>query len=298
MATLSSDLIARTQSYLFAGARESLNLLSGAHTSTTTTFTFTYDLGEIVVGSYVSVDVEVVYVWAVDTTAKTATVQRGMLGSTAVSHLASAVTTANPKFSDYVTLNAINDEMAAMSSPQNGLYQMLTVAPTYNGAVNGYDLTAVTSLIDVYAITYDDPGPNKQWPDIPFRVQRNANTTDFPSGFAVILKAPAQPGATVRIQYKAPFTAFTTTAQDAQTYAGLPATANDLPPLGAALRLASVREVQRNFNEAQGGTRRAEEVPPGAQLTGARGLRDLYVRRLSEERARLLAAYPPRRSWF
>ena len=72
----------------------------------------------------------------------------------------------------------------------------------------------------------------------------------------------------------------------------LPNTAYDIPSLGAALKLQSMREPQRNFNTAQGDSRRAEEVPPGAQLRSVPALQIPYERRIKEEARRLKRMYP------
>ena len=73
---------------------------------------------------------------------------------------------------------------------------------------------------------------------------------------------------------------------------GMTTTMEDIPPLGAALRLQGVREGQRNFNETQGDSRRAEEIPVGAQLSSTRGLKDFFDSRIQTELRRLNKLYP------
>ena len=291
--TTTQDLIYETRGHLMSGARERQNTLNGAHDASTTTFTFTY-APQFGAGDVIAVDLELVRVMS-DPGATTATVHRGWGGSTAASHSADALITVSPAFSDFRIFQTLNAELSALSSPGNGLFQTDTVSVTFNSAVVGYDLTGVTDLIDVYRVYYDEVGPDKLWPEVSdYWIRRNADTTDFASGLQIVIP-DAQPGNAVRVVYKKPFTALTSLSDDVQAVSGLPATANDIPPLGAAHRLATGAEIQRNLNNSQGDTRRAQEVPQGALARSSVGLMDVYRRRVGEEAARLSAAYPHRK---
>jgi hypothetical protein len=200
----------------------------------------------------------------------------------------------NPRWSNFTILRAINEELASYSSPAHGLFRMRTVPDiTFNAARFAYDLTSVTDVIDIYDVRYEALGSTREWPRVRnWMLARNQDTTDFPSGFALTLVDSPDPGRTMRIQYKAPFGTLTTLADDVQTQTGLPATANDIPPLGAAARLVAAREVKRAFTESQPEPRSAEAVPPGANRNAAAGLLALRNQRLMEESDRLRAAYP------
>lgn len=294
--TTAADIIAETKRYLYSTHRDPMNRLNGSLTNSATTVTLEFALGSITPGAYIAVDLEIMYVFSITESALTAVVQRGMLGSTAAAHNDDSLVIVNPKFSDFTILQAINADLADLSSPVNGLYQAKNVTLTYNPAFAGYNLTSVSDLIDILRVKYEDVGVEKIWPDITrWSLKRLSDTTDFASGNALVIYEGGQSGRDIRVAYSAPFTAFTLTTQDATTYAGLPATATDIPALGAAVRLQLTREGQRNFNESQGDTRRAEEVPPGAQLTGARGLIQLRQTRIQAEAARLTRAWPTRR---
>ena len=73
---------------------------------------------------------------------------------------------------------------------------------------------------------------------------------------------------------------------------GLATTAYDLPPLGAALNLMSTTPIRREFLDAQGSSRRAEEVPPGAISASMRDLRARRSRRIESEASRIVGMYP------
>jgi hypothetical protein len=93
------------------------------------------------------------------------------------------------------------------------------------------------------------------------------------------------------VSYKSPLTLITATT-DAKSGTGLPSTAYDLPPLGAALALMTTTPIRREFLDAQGMHRRAEEVPPGAISASMRDLRMRREMRVAAESARIAAMYP------
>lgn len=294
MATVEA-VINRVRTQLLSGQREEHNRLASALTSSATSATFEFDLGPIKPGTVVSVGTERIYVWSVNESTKTATIQRGWEGTTAAAHDAASLVSVNPRFPNDVVLDRVNDELRSLSSPLNGLYQMETVDLTYNAAVEGYDLTGVTSLIEVYDVRYKQAGSFKDWPRVEhWDYAASMATSEFASGHALWV-GHGEPGQTVRVWYKAPFTTLSTLAQDVETVSGLPSTAIDLVELGALMRLSAIRDAKRNFIESQPQPRRAEEVPNGAWMDTAAGLRALRRDRIAEERARLQSLYPLRR---
>jgi hypothetical protein len=289
-----SDLLAATERHLLGGTREQRNKLAADVTVDATSWTFTFDLAGIKAGSRLSVGTETIYVWEVSDANKTATVERGFDGSAAAAHASGALVTVNPRFTRAEILSAVNDDLADLSSPNNGLFRVRSVDVTYNPAKAGYDLPTV-GLIDVIEVRWKQAGSSAYWPTIrrgSYQVSRNMDTAEFPSGTALFLTTMASPGLPLRVRYKSTFGTLSALADDVETATGLPATAHDLPPIGAALRLMAGREVKRNFTEAQGDTRRAEEVPPGAVDGSSRGLERLRRTRIADEASRLAAQYP------
>lgn len=287
--------IERILAMLQSGNREEINLLNGAISSTSaTTFTFSYDLRGIQPGAVLGVDTEQVYVSPeTDATNKTATVIRGYAGTTAATHANGAQVVVNPKFPRSAIFDAINDSLDTLSS--EGLFKMSTVDLTYVGNTLAYDLTSVTDVSDVYEVRYKELGSTKEWKHVPrdgWHLQRHASTSDFASGFALVVDGYVAQGQTLRVVYKAPFTRATATSDDLQTTCGLPSTANDLLYLDAAIRLVYPTEIRRNFTASQGDTRRAGEVPPGALTNASRGWELVRQRRLTDEIRRLKRKYP------
>ncbi len=285
--------IDETKNLLLTDYVEECDTLGTLLNTTETTVNFTHDTPGIVPGAIIEIGTELMYVFSVNATTNDATVQRGFRGTTAASHSAGDLVTINPKFPAQLVLNAINDELADLSSPQNGLYQMKTVEFTYNVAQDGYNLTGVTDdILSVYQVTYADIGSEASEPVIPtWTLRRDRNTASFASGYALILHDDANSGQTVRVQYKTGFTALAATSTALSTV-GLHSSAYDLPTIGAALRLMSTRPVRREFIDEQGSSRRADEVPAGAISASMRDLRALRETRINAEAARLDQQYP------
>ena len=250
----------------------------------------------IVPGVVIEIGTELMYVQTV--TGTTVTVIRGYGGSTAseTGHAVDSLVRVSPKFPTHRIIAAINDDLADLSAPNNGLFQMLTTSFVYNAAVDGYNLdTSGKEVSSIYSVTYADIGSEASEPEVMnWKLKRNRDTDSFGSGNALILYTGAWPGQAVRVSYKSPFTPISTTDLTAnRSLTGLPTTSYDLPPLGAALNLMVTMPIRREFIDAQGSSRRAEEVPPGAISASMRDLRSRRDYRVQSEAARLAAQYPP-----
>lgn len=293
MTTTAQDLVEEAKRHLFSGAEEQVNRVSGAVLSTDTSILFQYTVTGMVQGTILAIGLEEVRVWATDGNLTATTVERGVNGSTAAAHSNNDLVRVRPKFSDFRVLRAINEELADLGSPANGLFQVVSVDVTYNPAVRGYDLTGATDVIRILEARYKTPGPLKQYPLVKgYALERNMPTSDFPSGFAFRMDSGAFPGLGVHVRYAAKFGQLVNATDDVQAVAGLPASANDLPPIGAAIRLTFPREVKRNFTEAQSDPRKYEEVPPGSVAKSVAGLSQLRTARIQAEAARLLSDWP------
>jgi len=290
------DWIEETKRHLYSGQNEQRNKLSAAYASGDTTLRFAYDVTSISAGSTLAVDFELFYVWAVDAQNKTVTVDGGQFGSAPANHVTNSICHIRPKFSSFAILKALDQELADLSSPASGLYRVMTVEVTSRPVQYGYDLAGVTDFLGDIDLSWQYSASANDWTPINhYTMVRNANTTDFPSGFGFIMREGVTSGAIIRLRYKAPFGQLTTaTTESVLTVTGLPESANDIPALGAAARLAAPREIKRNFTESQGDTRRAGEVPPGAVGNSGRQLMALHDRRVHAEATRLASQYPIR----
>jgi hypothetical protein len=283
-----------TRDMLLSGYVEELDLVTTAPTPATTGTTLVVQgiASSIVKGVVIEVNAELMYVTSVTST--TISVMRGYAGSTAATHTAGDVVRVSPKFPTHRIISSLNDDLADLSAPGQGLFQMKTTSFTYNAGVDGYDLTGLTSaeIDSIYSVTYADIGTEAAEPDVSsWRLRRNRDTASFSSGLALILYTGAWPGQKITVMYKSPFTSITdgTTARSA---VGLATTAYDLPPLGAAMALMTTTPIRREFLDAEGTSRMADEVPPGAISASFRDLMGRRRARVEAEASRLVSQYP------
>ena len=289
-----NDLIEETRSHLFSGQAEEMNRISAGIGSGDTSIPLSYPVGSMVTqGCVISIDLEEIRVWATDGSQTLTTVERGINGTTAATHAINANVYVQPKFSPFKIARAINEELADLSSPFNGLFAVATLDLTYNAAVQGYDLTGVTDIIRVLEARYQVPGPSNNWPKVErYSLQRNMPTSTFSSGFVFDTYQRAFPGLPIHLRYATHYGTLVDLTDDITVIAGLPLRARALPPVGAAIRLVLPREVKRNFSEAGLEPRRMEEVPPQAVMRSVGGLQLLRSQMISAERANLAQEWP------
>jgi len=289
--TTAGNLIDRVVQPLLAGTVEERNKIAASLNASDTTVTLTYDLGSLRTQTVFEIESELFYVWDANQTSKTLTVERGYGGTTAATHANGTALTASPKFPRKMVLDALNSELADLSSPMNGLYQMKTVDLSYNGSDRMVNLTGVTDVVDFYEarLRYlaDDYPIIKN-----VRFLRDMPTSDFASGYVLAFDDDVRSG-TIRVLYKAPYTAFSSESSTVVS-AGGGSELEDLLVLGAQIRMLAGREVKRNFIESQGDTRRADEVPAGAMNASVTNLLRLRRDRIQAEAARLARQYPLR----
>lgn len=285
-----AQVINRTQRQLLSGVVEERNKLSGNLTTSATTVTFTYELAGIRAGSLIEIDAEQMYVWSVTDANKTAVVDRAFNGTTAAAHTSGAVVIVNPRFPRSQILEAINDEMADLSSPMHGLFQVKVLDLTYNGSDRQVNLPAVATVIDLLEVRSRYKSDDYQQVRA-VKLLRDMPTKDFGSGMALQLDQDIRQG-DLRITYKAPFTKATIESDNVQMICGYPESAEDILIIGAQIRLMTPREIKRNFTESQGDTRRSDEVPPGAVGNSITNLLRMRRDRITAEAARLTRQYP------
>lgn len=296
MATLTT-WIDQTRAHLLSGHQEQRNTLAANYTAGSGTLSFASAINGIVAGTRLSISLNTFYVLSVNTSGLSATVLGGQGGSSDANAVTGDLVRVNPMVTDFEINTALSAEVSDLSAPDNGLFQISALNLAYVSRTVGYDLTGVTDLIDVYEVRAQDSGTAAWWRQIPkndWRLDRNADTSLFPSGMSLQVFGDAASGYNLRVLYRTGFT-FPATLSTDLTTTGLPTTAYDIAPIGAAMRLMAPREIKRNRSEHQSDTRRAAEIPPGAVANSYRGLMMLRQARVQSEAARLVARYPDRR---
>lgn len=288
--TTAAQLITRTHRQLLSGVVEERNKLVSSLNTTSTSVALTYEVGGIRAGAVIEINAEQMYVWAVDESTKTATVERAFNGTTASSHAANTIVVVNPRFPRNQILEAINDEMADLSSPMHGLFQVKVLDIEYNPSNRQTNLPAVSDIMDIIEVRYRYKSDDyKKINDV--KLIRDLPTKDFGSAMALQVDSNI-PASDVRLVYKSPFSRLATENDDLQVVAGYPQSAEDILVMGAQIRLMSPREIKRNFTESQGDTRRSDEVPPGAVSNSITNLLRLRRDRITAEAAKLTRKYP------
>jgi len=224
---------------------------------------------------------------------KTATVIAGQNGSTDAAGAINDLVRVTPRFTDHQIVREINRHLASLSSPKNGLYAVASVELAYTASVESYNLSA-TGLIRVLEVRRETYGPSGAWPRVTagmWELDRTADATDFASGVSLRVRE-GNTGLGVQVVYAKTFTPIATVLATDVSATGISTEQEDIPPLGAAVRLMSGREVSRSSPNSQGDSRRSNEVPPGAVGASYRGLVGLWQARVFEESARLRAMYP------
>ena len=289
MATV-AQVINRTQRQLLSGVIEERNKLASAVNATATTLTLTYEVGGVRAGTIIEIDAEQMYVWSVTESSKTVTVERAFNATVAATHAVNAMLIVNPRFPRAQILEAINDELADLSSPMNGLFQVKILDLNYNGSDRQINLPSVAGVIDLIEVRARYLSSDYQQVRN-VKLLRDMPTKDFGSGLALQFDQGVRPG-DVRVTYRSPFTKVTTETEGIQLNAGFPESAEDLLVIGAQIRLVAPREVKRNFTESQGDTRRADEVTAGAVSGSITSLIRMRRDRITAEAAKLARQYP------
>lgn len=291
MATLVSDLIEQTKRLLYGAGRLHLNRLSGAVDSIVVSITFTYDLLDIVRGSMICVDDEIMYVIDATPATKTASVIRGWLGTIPAAHASAAIAEVNPRFPRIYIKDALRKEIDSWGTR---LFKVTTQPITFTSTSRIYDL-GVTNFIRVLDIRLSSyTGRTTRSEAYRWQILRDEDITLFPSGSAVELLGSFPNSGTMRVKLAQEFDVTTwTDATDVETL-GLTTSMTDIPPIGAAWRLMSTKEIQRTNLTAQPEPRLAQEVPAGHISSVGAQLKKLRDDRIEEERWTLQERYPIR----
>lgn len=289
MATLGT-VIDRTVRQLLSGTVEERNKLAASVSATATTVSVQYDMKGIREGVVIQVDAELMYVWEIAVGSKSATVERGWNGTTAVAHATNSIVVVDPKFPRNQIVEAINAELDDLSSPMNGLFQVKTMDIDYNGSWTMLNIPTTDTIIDLISVS--SRYLTTEYQQIRrVRLIRDLPNDDFNSGYALKFDEDVSTSR-IHIVYKTPFTNVSTESHNIQNMTGLPSSCEDILIIGAQIRLVNPREVKRNFTESQGDTRRAEEVTAGAVSGSITNLLRMRRDRITSEAAKLQRQYP------
>lgn len=288
-----AEVVDRTKQKLsgFAG-RERVNVLNGALNSAATSLTLTYTIGsETTTGAVIEINYEQMMI--VSIAGNVLTVIRGWNSTTAASHSDKSIVYIEPVFAASYILREITDEIRALPP---SIFQTVSTVLTFDSGINQIDLTGATGtvlkIVSAERESFDGPNYTSFKPVL--RLIRNANTTDYPSGYAVALEGGLSYGqvATIRVVYaKALTVSSLSSSTDLQSTVGLPLTAEDILVFGAASRVLYAKETARVNFDRQGSSRAAEEIPIESNARQAQRWRLEADRRISDEAMRLVGLW-------
>lgn len=289
-----------TRRVLYGTHRASMNKAAASSISTTTTsitFAYPFNFGA---GSHIEIDDELMYVYETNATQGSATVERGVLGTTPVQHAASSIVWVEPRFPRQTIKDALQ---ADIRSWPTSVYKVTTLDGLVASASDRViDLTGIPP--DFYDILEVRRAPitnqaivgNNAWPEVrDYDIVRDADSTLAASGVALQMPYVLGQGVQVRVTYSRPFdTATFTDATTLEGTIGLEERIWDIPVLGACWRLLHGREIKRTFTEGQGEARRGMEVPPRYISATADDYKKRRDSRLEDEARRLANSWPMR----
>lgn len=288
-----AEVVNRTRQKLSGfTTRDRVNVLNAAINSSVTSVTVTYTIGsETTVGAVIEIDYEQMMIVSIAT--NTLTVIRGWNGTTPASHSINAVIYIEPVFPASIILHEVTDELCAL--PQS-IFQTSTTVLTFSSGVNQVDLSGATGTVYKILSADRESFDGASYPSFKpnLRLIRNADTSDFPSGYAVAIDGGLSYGqsAVVRVVYAKSLTISSlNTSTDLQSVVGLPITAEDILVLGAGSRVLYSKESARVGYDRQGSSRFAEEVPVESNARQAQRWRAEADRRIGEEAMRLVGLW-------
>jgi hypothetical protein len=213
---------------------------------------------------------------------------RGFRGTTAAGYSAGTRIVSSPMFPRARVKQALNDAILAVYPDLHGVG---VTEFLWNPSRNTYPLT--DPALDILSVTHSTVGPSKEWlPCRRYRLDRNANTTEFTSGASISIYERITPGRTVKVVYaKQPVRIG---AGDDFSDTGLPASSEDVIRLGAQYRLIPMVQNPQLSGMSAEADFAARQNPIGSATTIGRYILQMYQVRLAEESRRQRALYNDR----
>lgn len=268
--------------------RAEIVALGATCTSGATSLTLATLTNAVVVGAELEIGSELVRVTAVNTSTNAITVIRGWADSTAAAHTAGDVVRINPRFS----LQDIYEMMVTELASWDNLYRLLDDTFTVDtGAVN-YELPVAWANMRHLITVRQKAGSSSylSWPRISTELI-HGTPTGFDgastSGKLLRFRTPLLTG-DIYVRGALPFATFTLD-DDLVADVGLSDGMLEVLELGTLLKMLGDDLQARTARNAQDEARRAEETPLGALVPSNQWLFATYMRRRSEEAAKLLA---------
>jgi hypothetical protein len=285
MSTL-NDLIAsiHTSLHSFSGQQEQVTWLTSGCTSSDTTLAVASS--DTVLRGLCEIEDELIYVHTSDSGGlQLAPFGRGFRGSTAAAHAANVAVTFDPVFPRAEIRRAIDQCIESLFPT---LYQIKTYDFQTTAAGLGYDLPA--DCDGVLDVKFEAPDPMNYYER--FSRWTFDSASALATGKVLNLYDNVGPDVTVRVVYRAKFTAFAGGTSTLAS-AGLSESWADLILFNVSSRMVRFLDPARLQIQTVENISRSQVVQAGDAGKVANQLYSMYQQRLGEERTRLLELTPP-----
>lgn len=213
---------------------------------------------------------------------------RGYYGSTPATHAANASVINSVKFPKIQIQQAINDIIGEVY-PR--VFAVATTEFTKLGVQYGYGLPTTTDQI--LQVNYQVIGPSKIWPSMRrWRFEPNANTTDFPTGKAIMELEEVTPGRIIRVTCSNQPQPMLNDTDVFTTVTGLPETMKDAIIYGACAKVLVQFDAARLQMDSVEASERAALTQPTSAANSSKYYMAIYQQRLDAEELKLRERFP------
>jgi hypothetical protein len=213
---------------------------------------------------------------------------RGWKGTTPASHALGTVTYVAPTYPRSIVSREVNNAIRAVYP---ALFGTASHEFTFVNGIWQYEMPA--DIDRLLAVDWRWNLEDGWRPMDGYELTHGASVTDFPSGKMLSINEPLMVGGKVQVRYsKVPVLLSAPT--DLYSATGLPDSSRDVVALGAAARLLPWLDAGRLPVETVPADSADQTKPVGNAIAVGREIRNLYAKRLQEERDALLARFPLR----
>lgn len=234
---------------------------------------------------------ELVWIDSVNQSNNTVTIApygRGYSNSSVATHAQNERVTFSPMFPRNDVKRAINDTILGLRGFLTGnSYHTFD----FKAAKTGYELPQ--NVDKIIRVEWSDFGSTRAWiPVRRYRLNKQANFDEYPSGKALEIYDYVGPGRTVQVWYSVTPDVMVDGSDDFVDTTGLEDSSRDVVVLGAVARLLSTVDPSRLQRTSVEANVLDEKVPTGSGANAARYVYALFNQRRDEERGRLLDDRP------
>lgn len=241
----------------------------------------------------IEINDELMWVDTVDSQSKTVALApygRGYRGTTAATHAAGSRVVSSPVFPRSLVKAKINEAIRA-TFPD--LFAVASTTFSFVPARTTYELPAGAQ--DIINVAWQSVGPSREWNPIRrYRLDKQANTTTFPSGVTLSIYDMITPGRTIQVNYTTQPNPMVNDGDDFVTTTGLPASCEDVIRLGVAYRMVPFFDSPHLSGLSAEADFGINNRPVGSSANMARFMLQMYGVRLQEESKRLRELFPVR----